>query len=333
MSSAVFAEALSGAVSRSDAVRSAEERRASCVTTPISKVDVAWAKGLRERVSTSRAELHRLQQDLRAAPEGADLEDVVLARDVARHAHINLLANALAEHDERCIPPRVDAIRQEAESLQGDLLAAPLPAVLVGSTLTKRLRLTKLCGPAEEAPKLLFEMSEWEKEAAHMRAELEDLLPHGGGQTPSVEELHRRNKAWKSAKKQLRLAKFEEENASDDDEPLTPAKNKVDSARHAVQKAERELRLERVRLATLAAAHFPELFAQEPLLRLGAEADGDVLQDVLVERDLDHYTGPDGGSAKSHKLSAPNARHPVYRRAPSSSFRPAPWQRRTNHHG
>ena len=162
MSSIVFAEALSGAVSRSDAVQSAEERRASCVTTPISEVDVAWAKGLRERVSASRAELHRLQQDLRAAPEGADLEDVVLARDVARHAHLNLLTNALAKHDERCIPSRVDALRQEAESLQGDLLAAPPQAVLVGSTLTKRLRLTKLCGPAEEAPKLLLEMSEWE---------------------------------------------------------------------------------------------------------------------------------------------------------------------------
>ena len=100
--SSVFAEALSGSVSRSDAAGSAEERRASCVTIPIGEVDVAWAKRLRERVSTSRAELHRLQQqDLRAAPEGADLEDVVLARDVARHKHINLLAVALAEHDER----------------------------------------------------------------------------------------------------------------------------------------------------------------------------------------------------------------------------------------
>ena len=130
------------------------------------------------------------------------------------------------------------------------------------------------------------------------------------------------------------MAKFEEENASDDDEAPPDAEDKVRSARHAVQQAERELRLERVRLAKLAAAHWPELFAREPLLRLGAEADGVVLQNVLVERDLDHYTGPDGGSAKSHMLNAP-ARGIACTgaRAPSSSSLPAPWQRRTNHHG
>ena len=313
--SAIFAEALSNAAARSDAMRLAEARRASCVITPISEVDVAWAEGLRASTSASREQLLQLKQDLRSAPEGAELDEVILTRDAARHAHVNLLARVLEEHEGRCIPLRVDALREEAESLQEDLLGAPPQAVLVGSMLTKRLRLTKLRGPSTAAPRLLIKLSEWEKEAAHMRAELEDLRPHAGGQAPCLKDLRQLHQTWEVALDELIDAKADQNKRR----PPPDAEEKVRSARRAVQTAERELRHARVRLAALASAHFPELFAREPLLRLGTGADGDVLEEVLVERELDHYSGPDGGGAKSHMLSAPNARHRVYRREPRTA--------------
>ena len=129
-SGTIFGDALRGAASRSQAARAAEEKRASCESTPCCDADVEWASAQSSRVVESRANLQRLQDDLRAAPEGLDVDDIVLERNIARHKHINLLAEVLAEHDKCCIPARVDTLRQEAEAIQEELLAFPSQTVL-----------------------------------------------------------------------------------------------------------------------------------------------------------------------------------------------------------
>jgi serine/threonine protein kinase len=75
-----------------------------------------------------------------------------------------------------------------------------------------------------------------------------------------------------------------------------------------VQRAERALHAERMRLAQIAAAHFPELFAMEPLLKLGSVelGDSDDLRRVLVERELSHYDD-------MKLISATDGRHKVWR--------------------
>ena len=91
MSSIVFEEALSGAVSRSDAVQSAEERRACASPRPSARLMSHGPKAARAR--ERKPPVHRLQQDLRAAPR-VWISGTSCSRDVARHAHINLLAVA-----------------------------------------------------------------------------------------------------------------------------------------------------------------------------------------------------------------------------------------------
>ena len=75
-----------------------------------------------------------------------------------------------------------------------------------------------------------------------------------------------------------------------------------------MQAAERALHQARVEAATLASAHFPELFAIEPLLKLGAAkgVDSDELRRVLVERELSHYDD-------MKLISATDGRHKVWR--------------------
>ena len=82
-------------------------------------------------------------------------------------------------------------------------------------------------------------------------------------------------------------------------------------ARRTVQQAERALRHERARLASLAAAHFPEL-EREPLVHFGA-ADGAAFQrsGLLVQRTLEQYNGPDGAAQPAVIADLLSARHRV----------------------
>ena len=337
---AVLRKELEAAAASSNALRLTEERRKGPSTQPLGVVEVEWACNLMTTVREHRARLHQCQLELRAVEplEKAqddlpdDVRPIVLARDTARHDLINLLARALDEHDARAIPARLGELRAEAAELQASLNTA---SSQIGAALTDRLRLEKLVGrdlapvaddllgkesgddqstgASSPAPvPVLLALDQWEQETARMRAELDELLPHGGGIPPSVKNLQELHETWEDAMDSLTRAKSDKNMRK----PPPDADEKVRAARHGLQQAERALRLERVRLANVAATHFPELFVREPLLRLGAETDGDALQGVLVEREDSHYTGPDG-RPELVKLSEPNARHRVYRQASS----------------
>jgi hypothetical protein len=305
-------EHLAVSVATSLANTSAEERRKSGVATPLcGAVDLNWVASQRHTLRQSQSELSGLQAQLRFSTELSDeLECLVLERDVARHTHINRIAEVLHAHERRHLPERIQVLASEATGLQEALGLLPTQ-LQVGSALTKRIRLTRLCGDEKvshsDAP-LLNDLRAWDQEVAHFRAELDDLKAHGGGVPPSVELLHELHETWESAMDALVRAQSDTKLRR----PPADAASKVHEARRAVQIGEHRLRKERTRLATLASAHFPELYVREPLLRLGAD-DGEVLQGLLVGREFEHYSGPDGG-AEPVLLGA--ARHDVYRCAP-----------------
>ena len=270
-----------------------------------------WVESQRQMLNQSQSELSGLQAQLRFSTELSDeLECLVLERDIARHTHINRIAEVLRTHESRHLSERIQVLASEAAGLQEALNLMPTQ-LQVGSALTKRIRLTRLCGDEKkshsDAP-LLNDLRAWDQEVAHFRAELDDLKAHGGGVLPSVELFHELHETWESSMDALVLA----QSATKLRRPPADAASKVHEARRAVQIGERRLRKERTRLATLASAHFPELYVREPLLRLGAD-DGEVLQGLLVEREFEHYSGPDGG-AEPLLLGA--ARHDAYRCAP-----------------
>ena len=122
-------------------------------------------------------------------------------------------------------------------------------------------------------------------------------------------KLHALDDACDQVEKALRVARED----VDSRRPPPGAAVALTEAQRAVQRAESTFRRERARLSQLAATHFPELFALEPLLRLGA-AEGAAFQQVLVQRKLEQYTGPDG-RALVELANHLNARHTVFRRA------------------
>jgi hypothetical protein len=307
----------------------------------LSQLDLTWAKTMFDNVHESRETLRNAQQALDrtflndeevvepAILERAKLalEPAILERDLARHSHINLLADTLAQYESRCTAERLDASRTEADRIDTELIALPSVAYAVGSALTKRLRQEELYGPADTATEsaaaggtplgLLPQMAGWEREAVQLRAELEDLRPYGVGVPPSTDELPRLHEAWEMAKDDLSDAKHDEQkiqrNRRATPEERVRSEEKVQDARRLVQTAERELRKERVRLAAVASAHFPELFVMEPILSLGGADDGMAVQSLKVERELDHDCDPGGDLIKSARLNEANSRHRVYR--------------------
>ena len=309
--------ALEASVARSLAAKLAEQQRATGVTIPLTAVEAHWVAEQRQYLHDSRSALDDLQQQLRASTEdNEELKELVLERDLARHAHINRIASTLREHDDRHIAERLSALSGEAAALQSELSTLP-EQHLIGGGLTKRIRLTQLCGndaPVVDAP-LLNDLSKWEQEVAHLRSELEDLRPYGGGVPPCLDELKERQETWDDSADAFTRAQSDTKLRR----PPADAAVKVREARRAVQRSERALSKERMRLASLASAHWPELFVREPGLRLGAADDGDELQGLLVQRELDHYSGPDG-AAELQSLGS--QRHTVYR-CPARSHTPA----------
>ncbi|KOO29490.1 hypothetical protein Ctob_015807 [Chrysochromulina tobinii] len=135
-------------------------------------------------------------------------------------------------------------------------------------------------------------LDEWVTQMGRVREEREDLSRHA--ERPSTDKLHALHEAWNGVTDVLEDRLGEENKAKRRLNAPHAADAAIEATRQArrdVQCAQRALHVERTRLAQVAAAHFPELFAMEPLLKLGAAegVDSDELRRVLVERELTHY--------------------------------------------
>ena len=246
-----------------------------------------------DKMGNARAGLCEAQDRMRllaaavAANDDESLRDATKMRDEARVALVRVLEEALHVHNEgeerrRSLTAEVAALQQKQ---QGEC----------GLTLAEQVWLERLHNHV--LPML---------EIGTVREEREDLLRHA--ERPSTVELHTLHKAWIAATDDLDDRQTEERRAKRHASAAEEAIQATHQARSAVQRAERALHAERMRLAQVAAAHFPELFAMEPLLKLGAAegVDSDELRRVLVERELSHYND-------MKLISATDGRHKVWR--------------------
>jgi len=253
-----------------------------------------------EKIANARALLCKEQGRVRLAAAAAVVEDESLrdatkARDAARVALVRALDDALCVHDERHAEEQRRRLTMEAATLQQQQGARKL-------TLDEQLRLE--CLHSQVLPVL----DEWVAQIGRLREEREDLGRHVSDEPPSLEDLHMKHEALKQAKGALKKATRGLEDAKDEGVNLAPAEAALKVTRRAVQAAEKALHQARFEAATLAKAHFPELFAREVLLRVG-KADGldeDEVRAVLVERELTHYE-------REKRLSGKDARHEVWR--------------------
>ena len=152
-------------------------------------------------------------------------------------------------------------------------------------------------------------LDEWVAQIDRVREEREDLVRHA--ERPSTDELRALHESWNGVTDVLEDRLADENKAKRRANAPHAADAAIQATRQArrdVQCAQRALHRERTRLAQLAAAHFPELFAMEPLLKLGAVegVDSDELRRVLVERELTHYDD-------RVRISAKDGRHEVWR--------------------
>ena len=152
-------------------------------------------------------------------------------------------------------------------------------------------------------------LDEWVAQIDRVREEREDLVRHA--ERPSTDELRALHESWNGVTDVLEDRLADENKAKRRANAPHAADAAIQAtrlARRDVQCAQRALHQERIRLAQLAAAHFPELFAMEPLLKLGAleGVDSDELRRVLVERELTHYDD-------RVRISAKDGRHEVWR--------------------
>ena len=215
------------------------------------------------------------------------------ARNAARVALVRALDDALRVHDERHAEEQRRSLSMEAAALQQQQGARKL-------TLAEQLRLE--CLHSQVLPVL----DEWVKQIGRVREEREDLDRHA--ERPSTDKLHALHEAWLTAHEAFDLFQAREKHERRRGSASDAAIQVTRQARRDVQSAERALHRERTMLAQVAAAHFPELFAMEPLLQVGkAEGlDDDEIRAVLVERELSHYED-------RVSISAKEGRHEVWK--------------------
>ena len=235
-----------------------------------------------------------------AADEDESLRDAVQewrnavqARNAARVALVRALDDALRVHDERHAEEQRRSLSMEAAALQQQQGARKL-------TLAEQLRLE--CLHSQVLPVL----DEWVKQIGRVREEREDLDRHA--ERPSTDKLHALHEAWLTAHEAFDLFQAREKDERRRGSASDAAIQVTRQARRDVQSAERALHRERTMLAQVAAAHFPELFAMEPLLQVGkAEGlDDDEIRAVLVLRELSHYED-------RVSISAKEGRHEVWK--------------------
>ena len=234
--------------------------------------DITIADALRrilEEVEASRSQLRQLQELIRgAAVNGTSPTlELVRSRDSARQAHVEQLSRAV----------RVGEDHGERYQLLQDETAHLLdPAT--AQTPVQQQRLEALQGS------LLPSVGGYLQRLPSLRDELADLQAYLSGQLPNTALLHTLHAEWEKAADDLHEASHAEKKRR----PPPGAAEATAQARRELQQAEAKLRHERMRIWRMA-THFPELLAQEQLLRLGA-IDGAAIQSLLVERELDQYS-------------------------------------------
>ena len=110
-------------------------------------------------------------------------------------------------------------------------------------------------------------LDEWVAQIDRVREEHEDLVRHA--ERPSTDELRALHVSWNGVTDVLEDRLADERRAKRRANAPHAADAAIQATRQArrdVQCAQRALHRERTRLAQVAAAHFPELFAMEPLL-------------------------------------------------------------------
>ena len=280
-----------------------------CETTATALDDAVehWIDA-QQQVEAAGAALADAQQTVHGAASLDDYDEALqattLARDEARMAYLAQLDAALALHAESGAEAQRGRLQLEAARLFD--AAANDPPDALGAALTRRLRLEHL------HTKLLPVLDAWVALVPGWRAESKEISTHAAEARAlcDTEKLRALDDACERAEKALRTARED----VDSRRPPPGAAVALTEAQRAVQRAESAFRRERAHLSRLAATHFPELLALEPLLRLGA-ADGAAFQQALVERKLEHYTGPDGRDALEELANLLTARHRVLRRA------------------
>ena len=290
------AAAVAEAMKKAAAEKAAAEKAAAEKATAELK---HWKTEL-NKMANARAQLCKEQARVRlaaaaAADEDESLRDATKARNAARVALVHAFDDAIRVHDEHRAEEQRRSLSMEAAALQQQQGARKL-------TLAEQVRLE--CLHSQVLPVL----DEWVAQIGRVREEREDLGRHVSGKPPSLENLHEKHEAFKKAKRNLREKTNKLEDAKDGGVDLAPAQAALKDARRAVQAAEKALHQVRFEAAMLASAHFPELLAREPLLRVG-KVDGlneDEVRAVLVERELAHYELGD-------RLSDKDARHEVLR--------------------
>ena len=253
-----------------------------------------------DKMANARALLCTAQGRVRlaaaaAVDEDESLRDAAQARNAARVALVRALDDALRVHDEHHAEEERRSLTMEAATLQQQQGARKL-------TLAEQLRLE--CLHSQVLPVL----DVWVAQIGRVREEREDLGRHA--ERPSTDKLRALHEAWIAATDDLDAKELEEKKTAkrraSAPDAADAAIQATRQARRDVQSAQRALHRERTTLAQVAAAHFPELFAMEPLLKLGTSegVDSKELQRVLVDRQLSHYDNRE-------RISSTDGRHEV----------------------
>jgi serine/threonine protein kinase len=252
-----------------------------------------------DKMANARALLFKEQGRVRLAAaavvdEDESLRDATQARNAARVALVRALDDALRVHDERHAEEQRRSLTMEAAALQQQQGGRK-------RKLAEHLRLE--CLHSQVLPVL----DEWVAQIGRVREEREDLGRHA--ERPSTDKLNVLYEAWNGVTDVLEDRLAEENKAKRRLNAPHAADAAIEATRQArrdVQSAQRALHRERTTLAQVAAAHFPELFAMEPLLKLGTSegVDSNELRRVLVDRQLSHYDNRE-------RISSTDGRHEV----------------------
>jgi len=307
------AEAEARAAEKAAAERAEEEK----AVAERAKRELRHWKMEMDKMANARAQLCEAQDRVRRLAAGAvvktqdcvrpldaeavdeDDSDALKERNAARVALVSALDNALEAHDKPSDEEQRRNLTAEAATLQQQQGERKL-------TLAEEVRLE--CLRSQVLPVL----DEWVAQIGRVREERDDLGRHA--ERPSTDKLRALHEAWIAATDDLDAKELEERRTAkrraSAPDAADAAIQATRQARRDVQSAERALHLERMTLAQVAAAHFPELFAMEPLLNLGESegVDSEELQRVLVDRQLSHYE-----IDNRVRISSTDGRHEVFK--------------------
>ena len=202
----------------------------------------------------------------------SELDGAMTERSLARDKFLRAAKQAFRQHSRR--PERLSALLSHSHQLQkylGDTATTPTPTETANSRIICEDRLAIIEGEIEA-------LTDWNKFVLKTQAEVEDI-ESSGIDPPSMlllgDSLSKLNKLQESLD-----TLFDES----DNETL------LEEARVSLQKHEKLYEADRIRIAMIAAAHFPHLFVLNPQLRFASADIGDEDGLFVEGRHLDHYS-------------------------------------------